>query len=135
MDAQTAQIRHEIAPTRSAVDATSAPPEPPVPGPVRGVQEAAAWVAARLRRYPWWIIAAGVLVGYELLRAKTRPAGSVPTPSSRAAVTPPRERPPARARPTVYEAPQRPAGHAAAPPTPGEPTREAPPDPGTPGAR
>jgi hypothetical protein len=77
------QFRHPIAPTRAAMDAPSAPPGP---GPVRAVQEAVARVAARLRRPPWWIIAAGVLVGSERLRAKTRPAGSVPTPSLRAAV-------------------------------------------------
>jgi membrane protein len=108
-----AQFRHPIVPTRAAMDAPSAPP-----GPVRAVQATAARVAARLRRPPWWIIAAGVLVGYERLRAKTRPAGSVPTPSLRAAVTPPRERPAARARPTVDEAVQ---------PPPGESTRAAPP--------
>jgi hypothetical protein len=112
------QFRHPIAPTRAAMDAPSAPPGP---GPVRGVQEAVAWAAAMTHRSPWWIIAAGVLVGYERLRAKTRPVRPVPTPSSRVAVTPPRERPAARARPTVEEAPQPLPGHAAAPPTPGEP--------------
>jgi hypothetical protein len=47
------------------------------------------------------------LVGYQLHRAKTRPAGPVPPPPPRAAVTPPGEPPSARARPTVYEAPWR----------------------------
>ena len=100
-----AQFRHQIAHTRAAMDAPSAPPEPQVPRPVRGVQEAVARAAARLHRPPWWSRAAGVLVGYELLRAKTRPRRPVPA---------------------VDEAP--PSGHAAAAPMPGEPPRAAPPE-------
>jgi hypothetical protein len=59
-----AQFRHQIAHTRAAVDAPSAPPEPQVPGPVRGMQETATWAAALIRRSPWWISAVGALVGY-----------------------------------------------------------------------
>jgi hypothetical protein len=102
-----AQFRHQITHTRAAVDAPSAPPEPQVPGPVCGVQETTARSAALIRRSPWWAIAAGALVGYELLRGRTRPAGSAPPPPPHAAVTPPGEPPSARARPTVYEAPWR----------------------------
>jgi hypothetical protein len=127
MKTHTTQLRPQTDATRAAADALPPHPEPPVSGPGRGVQEAAAWAAARLRRSPWWIIAAGVLMAYELLRAKTRPVESGPTPSPRAAATPPRERPPARVSPTAYEAPQPPPGHAAAPPTPGEATRATPP--------
>src|SRR5687768_3965538 len=96
-------------------------------GPARGVQETAARATTLLSRYPWLILAAGALLGAQLRRAKARPPGPVPTPRSRAAVTPPREPPPARVSPTVYEAPQ-PPGPAAALPTPGEPPRAAPPD-------
>lgn len=104
MDARTAQLRHEIAHTR-AMDATltqleqrvSQMPavllEQHVLGPVRGMQETAARATALLSRYPWLIIAAGALVGYQLHRAKTRPARPVPHPPPRAAVTPPREPP------------------------------------------
>jgi hypothetical protein len=62
-------------------------------GPVRGMQETAARATALLSRYPWLIIAAGALVGYQLHRAKTRPARPVPHPPPRAAVPPPRESP------------------------------------------
>jgi hypothetical protein len=81
MDTQPTQRRHQIDMTRAAGDAPPPQPEPPVSGPVRGVQEAAAWAATRLRQPPWWVLAAGVLVGYELLRAKPRPDGPAPTPS------------------------------------------------------
>jgi hypothetical protein len=140
MDAQTAQLRHQMDATRAAMDATLTQLEQRVSqmpaallqehvlGPVRGVQETAARATTWLHRYPWLIIAAGALLGSQLRRAHSRPVRSVPPPHPRAAVTPPREPPPARVSPTVSEALQPPPGQAAAPPTPGEPTRAAPPD-------
>jgi hypothetical protein len=140
MDAHAAQLRHQIDETRAAMDATltqleqrvsqlpSALLEQHVLGPGRGVQETAARATTWLHQYPWLIIAAGALVGYQLRQAKTRPVRPVQQPPPRAAVTPTREPPEARASPTVYDAPQPPAGAAAAP-APGEPTRAAPPDP------
>jgi hypothetical protein len=90
-----AQFRRQSDVPRAAADAPPLQPKPPAPGPVRGVQEATAWAAARLRRSPWWVwvLAAGAFVGSERLRAKTRPAGPAPTPPPRAAVPPPRGRP------------------------------------------
>jgi hypothetical protein len=125
MDARAAQLRHQIDATRAALDAkvtrleqrVSQLPavllEQHVLGPARGVQETAARATTLLSRYPWLILAAGALLGAQLRRAKARPPGPVPTPRSRAAVTPPREPPPARVSPTVYEAPP-PPGPAAA---------------------
>jgi membrane protein len=139
MDAQTAQLRHQMDATRTAMDATltqleqrvsqmpAALLEQHVLGPVRGVQETAARATTWLHRYPWLIIAAGALLGSQLRRAHSRPAGPLPHPAPRVAVTPPREPSPTRVSPTVYDAPQLPPGQAAAPPTPGEPTRAAPP--------
>jgi membrane protein len=130
MDAQTAQLRHQIDATRAALDAKvtqleqrvsqlpAARLERHVLGPVRGVQDTAARATTLLSQYPWLILAAGALLGAQLRRGKTRPLGPGPTPPPRAAVTPPREPPPARVSPTVYEAPQ---------PPPGESTRAAPP--------
>ena len=127
MDAQTAQLRHQIDATRAALDATltqlerrvSQLPavllEQHVLGPVRGVQETAARATTWLDQSPWLIIVAGAFLGYQLRRADSRPVRPVPPPPPRAAVTPPREPPPARVSPTVYEAPP-PPGHAAAPP-------------------
>jgi membrane protein len=139
MDAHAAQLRHQMDETRAAMDAKltqlaqrvsrmpSALLEPHVLGPVRGVQETAARATALLHQYSWLILAAGALVGSQLHQAKTRPVRPVPHPAPRAAVTPPREPPPARVSPTVYDTPQPPAG-AADPPAPGEPTRAAPPE-------
>jgi membrane protein len=139
MDAHAAQLRHQMDETRAAMDAkltqleqrVSQMPgallEQHVLGPVRGVQETAARATTWLDQYPWLIIAAGALLGSQLRRAHSRPARPVPHPAPRVAVTPPREPPPTRASPMVYEAPQPPPGEAAAPPTPGEPTRAAPP--------
>jgi membrane protein len=127
MDAQTAQLRHQIDATRAALDATltqlerrvSQLPavllEQHVLGPVRGVQETAARATTWLDQSPWLIIVAGAFLGYQLRRADSRPVRPVPPPPPRAAVPPPREPPPARVSPTVYEAPP-PPGHAAAPP-------------------
>jgi membrane protein len=141
MDAHAAQLRHHMDATRAALDATltqlaqrasqmhAVLLEEQVLGPTRGVQETAAKATTWLHQYPWLIIAAGALVGSQLHQAKTRPVRPVQTPPPWAAVTPPREPPPARVSPPVYDAPQPPPGQAAAPPTPGEPTRAAPPDP------
>jgi uncharacterized membrane-anchored protein len=106
MDAQTAQLRHQIDATRAALDATltqleqrvsqlpAALLEQHVLGPMRGVQDTAARATTLLSRYPWLIIAAGALLGAQLHRGKARPLGPVPTPPPRVAVTPPREPPP-----------------------------------------
>jgi hypothetical protein len=140
MDAHAAQLRHQMDATRAALDATltqleqrvSQMPavllEQHVLGPVRGVQDTAARATTWLHRYPWLILVGGALVGYQLRRAKGRRLGPVPTPPPRVAVTPPREPPPARVSPTIYDAPPPPPGHAAAAPTPGEPPRAAPPE-------
>jgi membrane protein len=141
MNAHTAQLRHRIDETRAAMDATltrleqhvSQVPavllEQHVLGPARGVQETAAKATTWLHQYPWLIIAAGALVGYQLCRAKGRPVGPVQHPPPQAAVTPPREPlSAARVRPTVYEASRRPPAEAAALPTPEEPTPAAPSD-------
>jgi hypothetical protein len=105
MDAQTAQLRHQIDETRAAMDAqvtqlaqrVSQTPavllEAHVLGPVRGVQETVTRATTLLHRYPWLIIAAGALVGSQLRRAKGRPGRPVQPPPPRAAVTPPREPP------------------------------------------
>src|SRR3712207_3483292 len=110
MDAQTAQLRHQIDATRAALDATltqlerrvSQMPavllEQHVLGPVRGVQETAARATTWLDQYPWLIIAAGAFLGSQLRRAHSRPVSPVPQPPPRVAVTPPREPPPARVR-------------------------------------
>jgi membrane protein len=97
-------------------------------GPVRGVQETAARATTWLHQYPWLIIAAGALIGYQLRQAKTRPVRPVQNPPPRAAVTPPREPLEARPSPTVYEALRQPPTEMSAPPAPGGPPRAAPPD-------
>src|SRR5688500_7247141 len=116
MDAHAAQLRHQMDETRAAMDAKltqlaqrvsrmpSALLEQHVLGPVRGVQETAAEATTLLSQYSWLIIAAGALVGSQLRQAKIRPVRPVQQPPPRAAVTPPREPPEARASPTVYEA-------------------------------
>jgi multidrug resistance efflux pump len=65
MDAQTAQLRHQIDQTRAALDATLTQLEPCVS------QLPAARATAWLSPYPWLIIAAMALVSYQLHRAKS----------------------------------------------------------------
>jgi membrane protein len=140
MDAQTAQLRHQMDETRAAMDATltqlaqrvsqmpGALLEEHVLGPVRGVQETAARATTWLDQYPWLIIVGGALLGSQLRRGKARLVRPVQNPPPRVAVTPPRQPPPARISPTVSEAPRQPPTERAAPPAPGEPRRAAPPE-------
>jgi len=140
MDAQTAQLRHQMDETRAAMDATltqlaqrvsqmpGALLEEHVLGPVRGVQETAARATTWLDQYPWLIIVGGALLGSQLRRGKARLGRPVQNPPPRVAVTPPRQPPPARISPTVSEAPRQPPTERAAPPAPGEPRRAAPPE-------
>jgi hypothetical protein len=141
MDAQTAQLRHQIDQTRAALDATltqlaphaSQMPavrrEPHVLGPARGIQETTARATTLLSPYPWLIMAAMALVGYQLHRAKTRPARPVPPPPPRAAVTPPRESPVGTRQADHLRGTGEPHAQKVAPPGPGESPRAAPPDP------
>ena len=97
MDTHTAQLRHQMDATRAAMDAkltqleqrVSQLPgvllEQHVLGPVRGVQETAARATTWLHQYPWLIIAAGALIGYQLRQAKTRPVRPVQHPPPLAA--------------------------------------------------
>ena len=93
------------------------------------MQETVARATDLLHRYPWLILVGGALVGSQLRRAHRRPVRPVPPPPPRAAVTLPREPPPARVSPMVSEAPRQPLTEIAAPSAPGEPTPAAPPDP------
>jgi hypothetical protein len=95
MDTHATQLRHQIDETRAAMDATlteleqrvSQVPavllEQHVLGPMRGMQETVTRATALLHRYPWLIIAAGALVGYQLRRAKGRPVRPVQHPLMR----------------------------------------------------
>ena len=141
METHAAQLRHQIDETRAAMDAqvtqlkqrVSQMPavllEQHVLGPVRGMQETVARATDLLHRYPWLILVGGALVGSQLRRANRRPVRPVQPPPPRAAVTLPREPPPARVSPMVSEAPRQPLTEIAAPSAPGEPTPAAPPDP------
>jgi hypothetical protein len=84
VDAHAAQLRHQIDQTRAALNAMLTQLEPHALGPVRGGKETAARATRLLSRYPWLNIAAGALLGYQLHRAKTRPARPVPHPPPRA---------------------------------------------------
>jgi membrane protein len=140
MDAHAAQLRHQIDETRAAMDAqltrleqgVSGMPaallEPHGLGSLRGVQETVARATTLLRRHPWLILVGGALLGSQLRRSHSRPVRPVQPPPPRAAVAPPRESPPTRVSPTVYDVPQAPPERTA-PPAPGEPTPAAPPDP------
>jgi membrane protein len=138
MDAQTTQLRQQITQTRAAMAATldlleqrvsqkvAATVEQAVIGPVRSVQAMMARDTIALQQAPWLIMAVGGLLGY----ASVRQARLLPRPSARAIATPPMAFPSAaHAMATIYDARRGPPAQAAAPSTPGEPTKAPAPDP------
>jgi membrane protein len=138
MDAQTAELRHQIEQTRAAMAAAldrleqhvsqrvAVTLEQTVLAPVCGVQATINRSATLLHQAPWLIIALGGVLGYAIARP---PRPFLRTPE-RAAVTHRFESPSAaHPVPKVYDRPQQPRVQGMAPPAPGEPTRGAPRDP------
>jgi hypothetical protein len=141
MEIQATQLHQQIDQTRTAMTAeldllkqyvlqkVPATVEQTVIAPVRSLQETTTKGTTLLHQYPWLIIAGGMLFGYYLRGAQTRPIRSVQSPPQRAMGASPTVPPAmARAMPQVYDSPRQPSTQAKAPPTLGEPTNATPPE-------
>jgi membrane protein len=141
MEIQATQLRQQLEQTRTAMTAkldllkqyapqkASATVEQTVIAPVRGLPETTTKGTKLLHQYPWLIIAGGVLFGYYLRGAQTRPIRSVQSPLQRAMGAAPTVPPAAaRAMPQVYDSSLQPSTQAVAPPTTGKPTKATPPE-------
>jgi membrane protein len=139
LDAQPAQLRHQIEQTRAAMGAkldlleqyvsqrVATTVEETVVAPVRGIQETVTRSTTVLHQMPWLIVAGGALLGYQLSHARARPTRPGPPLLERVAGEPHVESPPAvRAMPAVYDSPRQPPAPEVIWPTPGEPTSAAP---------
>jgi hypothetical protein len=96
MEIQATQLHQQIDQTRTAMTAelnllkqyvlqkVPATVEQTVIAPVRSLQETTTKGTTLLHQYPWLIIAGGVLSGYYLRGAQTRPIRSVQSPPQRA---------------------------------------------------